>query len=269
MYFLEFPYVIFFLLFMIWTGVHDAHAQLVQNLAEDQDYNLNLDRALEWQQKADSSFHVSVEWRKQADKMDDPLERGRLQQKIMIIEDSIQIYWDRADRYFAALDQPRNPFITLDTILHGIGVYHYNLNDDFQAKLKELNENGDTEELRKQSDSEKSIEFEIFPASPYNSNHQFEYDFVPPEGTFYRIQLVVYSKEIAPDNFAGLFPITTEKIPEKGMTRYFAGKFSRLDNARTALLKVRSAGFPDAFIIGYFDGVKGTLDKLRALEKEL
>ena len=52
------------------------------------------------------------------------------------------------------------------------------------------------------------------------------------------------------------------------MTRYFAGKFTRMENARSALLRVKSLGYPDAFIVGYYDGQKGSFSKLKALEKE-
>ena len=269
MYILNTLHACLLLFVVIWTGIIDTHAQRNHNLTEDQYYNRQLDRAIECQQKADSLYQISVEWRKVASRMDDPLERGRLQGRIVIIEDSMQVYRERAEHHFAALDHPRSPFIILDTILHGIRLYHYNLSNEFLAKLKEFEEGVDMDGLSTREDSGFEIEFKIYSSSPYNTDREFENDFVPPKGTFYRIQLGVYSKEIAADHFAGLFPITAEKIPEKGLTRYFAGKFTRLDNARTALQKVRSAGFPDAFIIGYFDGVKGTPDKLRALEKEL
>ena len=269
MYILNTLYSSFLLFVLIWTGIIDTNAQLNQNLTEDPYYNRQLDRAIECQRKADSFYHLSVEWRKMASRMDDPLERGRLQGRIVIIEDSMQVYRERADHHFAALDHPRSPFIILDTVLHGIRLYHYNMSDEFLVKLQEIEEGVDMAEFSTQADSGLGIEFEIYTSSPYNADREFENDFVPPRGTFYRIQLGVYSKKIAADHFGGLFPITTEKISEKGLTRYFAGKFTRLDNARTALLKVRSSGFPDAFIIGYFNGVKGTPDKLRALEKEL
>jgi hypothetical protein len=69
------------------------------------------------------------------------------------------------------------------------------------------------------------------------------------------------------DHFGGLSPITTEYIPERELTRYFAGKFSRMEDAKAALVRVRALGYPDAFIIGYYDGVRVSFSKLRALEK--
>ena len=268
MYFLKTRYTYFLLLVIVIGGSIDTHAQQQHNLAEDKEYNRQLDMAIEWQEMADSMYHISVAWRKQADKMDDPLERGILQQRILIIEDSIQVYRGRAERHFAYLDQTNSPFIILDTVLHGIRVYQYNLSDEFLTELKRSGEGGGMVALTTKSDSGLSTEFEIYKSSPYNADHPFEYNFVLPRGIFYRIQLAVYSKEIPTDHFGGLYPITTEKIQEKGLIRFFAGKFTRLDNAKAALQMVRSAGFPDAYIIGYFDGVKGTTDKLRVLEKE-
>ncbi len=107
----------------------------------------------------------------------------------------------------------------------------------------------------------------ISDASPYGPGKPFERDYTIPPGVFYRIQLAVYRKILPTDHFGGLAPITTEFIPERDLTRYFAGKFSHMEDAKTALVKVRALGYPDAFIIGYYDGVKVSFSKLKALEK--
>ena len=73
--------------------------------------------------------------------------------------------------------------------------------------------------------------------------------------------------DLAPDHFKGLSPITTEKIPDKNLIRFFVGKFYRFEDARSALVKVRAYGHTDAFIIGYYNGTKGTFTKLQELER--
>ena len=248
-------------------GVY-GHAQAVQNIVADSVYNRTLDSAIEWQRKADSLYHLSVEWRIRASKMADRTERGQLQNQIMILEDSLRAYRERADRLFAALYASRNPFFIPDTILHGIKVYRYNISEELFAGVDHPEKQSGTGAKKNKGNSAAGDSFGIHASSAYDAVHPFERDFDVPPGVFYRIQLAVYSREIPPDHFRGLYPITLEEIPEKAMTRYFVGKFNRLDSAKNALQRVRSAGFSDAFIIGYFNGVRGTLDKLQGLEKK-
>ncbi len=238
----------------------------------DLTFNRMLDGAIDYQQRADSLHRLSVEWRKEAAKMDDQALRGRLQRKILQVEDSMEIYRALANEHFEFLnasipeeakEEPRHPFLVRDTVLNGITVYRYNLTEEFMALLEEIRQPAvkDIQKAKQQSG------FRIFNTSPYGTGNPFERDFSIPPGVFYRIQLAVFSKEIARDHFGGLSPITTESIPGRDMTRYFVGKFTRMEDARTSLVKVRAQGYPDAFIIGYYDGRKGSFSKLKALEK--
>lgn len=251
-------------------------------LLNDLTFNRMLDRAIDYQHKADSLRRLSIEWRKEAAKMDDPTLRGRLQRRIILLEDSVEIYMALADEHFEFLNAglpgeakkvPLHPFLIRDTVLNGITVYRYNLTEEFLALLREIRQPvvADSElpePLQFKNKPQKQLSgFRIFDSSPYSAGQPFEYEFSIPPGVFYRIQLAVYSKKIAPDHFGGLSPITTEPIPGRDLTRYFAGKFQRMEEARTALVKVRAMGYPDAFIIGYYDGLKGSFSKLKALEK--
>jgi hypothetical protein len=152
-------------------------------------------------------------------------------------------------------------------VLNGITVYQYRLTDDFLARLEDITGN-----LSETDDTMSVIpgngnNFKIYNQSPYSAANTFEYDFPLPAGVFYRIQLAVYKTRLAPDFFKGLSPITTEKIPDKNLIRYFVGKFYRYEDARYALEKVRAYGHTDAFIIGYYNGTRGTFTKLQELER--
>jgi len=282
-------------------------------------FNRMLDQAIDYQRKADSLQRLSVEWRNQAARMDNPVNRGRLQKRIVQIEDSVVIFTNLANEHFSYLNagiperakkEPRHPFLIKDTVLDGITVYNYNLNDEFMALLEEVRKpaSADTDRLKGYpvtdqvsvvmkevspasklppdsgssytgpSDTSPPVtgpaaakstaaRFKIFDTSPYSDNNPFERDYTIPRGVFYRIQLAVYRSELAADHFGGLSPITTEAIPERGLTRYFVGKFSRMEEVRTALVKVRALGYPDAFIVGYYNGQKSSFSKLKALEK--
>jgi len=227
-----------------------------------------------YQQKADSLHELSIEWRKEIMIMDDPAERKALQRRTAEAEDSIGIFREMARVHFTymnsrlPLEKQVSPWLIKDTVLDGITVYEYRLTDDFLAKL---NENADALSIsdeQKPNASGRGSNFKIYNQSPYSAALTFEYDFPLPLGVFYRIQLAVYKNRLAPDFFKGLSPITTEKIPEKNLIRFFVGKFYRYEDARRALEKVRAYGHTDAFIIGYYNGTKGTFQKLQELERQ-
>lgn len=262
--FLNYPYHCLIVIAVIRAGIMDASARegtvkfhepdstakpVSLDIEEDPEYNRQLDFAIAFQQKADSLYHLSVDLRKQAGRSDDPVERARFRTKIAATEDSMRVYQELAERQFTLLQRPGNPYIVLDTVLHGIRIYRYNLSFDTVTRKEDT-------------------AFAIFDTSAYGPGRAFEHDFILPSGVFYRIQIAVFSRDIPAGHFGGLFPITTEKIADRAMTRYFVGKFTHLDRARDALQKVRAAGYSDAFVIGYYDGVQGTPEKLQALEKD-
>jgi len=244
------------IIFLATLGSIPVGAQQKKHPASDSSYNLQLDRAIEWQHRADSLHHLSVQWRKEAAGMIDPLERGRLQARIVIIEDSLVVFRERADSCFASLGSTAVPFILPDTVIDGIKVYRYNLEHEYFLRTK-VPAVADT-----------SIDFQIYKTSVYTDENPFERDFSLPQGSFYRIQLAVYSKEIGTDHFGGLFPVSTERIEDQELTRFFVGKFSRLADAERALRMVRPAGYPDAYIVAYYNGIRSTPEKVRSLEKE-
>ena len=240
---------------------------------EDKTLNGFLDRAIVYQQKADSLYELSIEWRKNVMKTDDPAERSALQKRIAEAEDSTGIYKEMARVHFAYMnsrlpvEKQRSPYLVKDTVLDGITVYQYRLTDEFLAKLNERTEAISISDETKVDQSATGFNFKIYSQSPYSAAQAFEYDFPLPAGVFYRIQLAVFKNRLAPDHFKGLSPITTEKIPGKNLIRFFVGKFYRFEDARSALVKIRAYGHTDAFIIGYYNGTKGTFTKLQELER--
>lgn len=89
-----------------------------------------------------------------------------------------------------------------------------------------------------------------------------------PSGLVYRIQIGVYSKPLGIGYFKGIIPVSGFKIPGSSSTRYFAGLFRRNADAGKALLRVRQAGFRDAFIVAASDGKQISLERASLLEKE-
>ena len=76
-----------------------------------------------------------------------------------------------------------------------------------------------------------------------------------------------FSKPIEPDRFKGIVPICGELIKSSSVTKYYAGVFSRNDDAEKALNKVRENGFKDAYIVSYFFGKSIPLSRAKEMEK--
>lgn len=91
-------------------------------------------------------------------------------------------------------------------------------------------------------------------------------DIAIPRGTFYRIQLGVFSKKVDKEVFGDLSPITAEVLPGRNLTKYYAGSFSRYEDVRRFLPEVRAAGFSDAFIVAWYNGNIMSVEKARKLE---
>ncbi len=254
----------------------------IPDFTVDSHYNSLLDKAMGLQQMVDSMEEAFFQYRQQVMFMHDTYERIKLQQKVVMLEDLIRETQFEADSLFMILDEmskpvaeeQRSPVLVLDTVIEGIKVYHYDLEElkKLQGETKKEEEAGDKGEELKTAGLPEGDEgdnnFNILPQSPYSPEHPFEYDFRVPAGVFYRIQLAAFSREIEHDHFGGLSPITAQKINGQKITRYFAGKFTVYTEAVSALVKVRSAGFKDAFIVGYYNGQRMSVERVREFEKE-
>ncbi len=108
--------------------------------------------------------------------------------------------------------------------------------------------------------------FDILDASPYSYGNPIPVNIRLPQGAFYRIQLGAYSKAVVPGAFGGLSPVTAETLPERGLTKYYVGKFNRYEDAALALDRVRKAGHTDAFIVAWYDGEKMSPGRVQKLE---
>jgi hypothetical protein len=306
-------------LFLLWQGASAGFRDTLSGSFPDTihsytpEFNRLLDRVIHLQHRADSLHRLTIEWRKTAEKMDDPVSRGRLQKKIMQAEDSVRSYQMLADKQWRSLSaqvpadsgyDPPHPYLVIDTVIKGITVYKYKLSDEFLERLAEIRNTADIQikgpslgktaaekqipaENRASSGSKvpagsqagggqdaggqaaggQDEGFRIFDRSPYGPGQPFEWNYTLPGGVFYRIQIGVFSQAVPADQFGGLWPVTTESVPVKELTRYFVGKFIRMDNARSALAKVKALGYSDAFIIGYYNGQRTSFSKLKALEK--
>jgi tetratricopeptide (TPR) repeat protein len=108
--------------------------------------------------------------------------------------------------------------------------------------------------------------FDILAVSPYTDQNPIPIDLPIPMGVFYRIQLGAFGSAVEPDAFGGISPITAETLPDRGIIKYYAGKFSNYADASSALERTRSAGYEDAFIVAWYNGSTISTQKAKQLE---
>ena len=114
--------------------------------------------------------------------------------------------------------------------------------------------------------SQRTRQFEILGQSPYHASNPIPMDETIPRGAFYRIQLGAFGMEVNPDAFGGIRPLTAEKLPDRGLVKYYAGKFFRYEDASTALPRLHSLGYEDAFIVAWYNGIQVSTQKAKQLE---
>lgn len=261
------------------------------SIAEGQSvYQKNLKTAMDFQAKSDSLANLAREARIKAGNLDDAGERWALQKNIIEWEKSSSDYQDQANNLFSNLNStqeiaknkpekeiPRS--IEIDTVINDMTVYNYKTEKEIPAKPDEKKVKSEVfkEELIKNEPGEvikaplkatqRTHRFIVLKESPYNAANPFPMDIDIPEGAFYRIQLGVFSKEKEYNAFGGISPITVEKIKEKGLYRYYAGKFDNYTDAQEALSTIKQLGYKDAYIVGWYNGEKISVSRIIELEK--
>jgi hypothetical protein len=73
------------------------------------------------------------------------------------------------------------------------------------------------------------------------------------EGTFFTIQVGVYSKPVTADQLSNVTPLNSEKTAN-GLIRYTSGVYKNMDDANAAKDRIRTLGITDAFVIAYANG---------------
>ena len=77
-------------------------------------------------------------------------------------------------------------------------------------------------------------------------------------GLIFKVQVGAFKNAIPQNLFQGFQPIIGLSAPE-GYIRYSAGMFRLFDVAKDALGKIRALGYPDAFLIAFYDGKRITI----------
>jgi hypothetical protein len=223
---------------------------------EDAAYRLILARALQHQATSDSLKDLAAEARVRVRESEDPNDRWVWQKQIMIWEKKAGEEEDRADELYAQFEKDRDPAGYRPSVQPPEKVTQTFIVEGEPGTQPPPSGNQDAPMNR----------FDILRESPYSPENPIPMDVTLPGGVLYRIQMGAYAQAVEPGTFQGISPLTAETVPDRGLIRYYAGKFSRYTDASLALVRVRSAGYGDAFIVSWYNGEPVSTQKAKQLE---
>ncbi|MBT3646656.1 MAG: hypothetical protein HN542_00265 [Flavobacteriales bacterium] len=142
----------------------------------------------------------------------------------------------------AEAEEPEDPFNLNAPILGGNEPVAIREDDKLTSTIFELNPGGNS--------------------SSYSESNPIPIDPPKPPGVIYKVQIGAFKREIPQDAFPGIVPIEGEST-NFGFTRYTAGEFKAFGSADNAKIRIRSAGYSDAFVVAYRDGVRISVSQAR------
>ncbi len=244
-------------------------------------------KALSHQSNSDSLNNLASNARFLIEDSDDPNDRWVWQKQIMLWEKKARDEELMAEKLYSKMEEERealNRFYTgkipetieVDTILGDLTIYRYTNTDTSPTLLGSPSDNLDIHLANslppmvsedphpEESPIPKGIE--ILDHSPYNTSNPFPMDVPLPSGLHYRIQVGAVGSAAEPDAFKGLSPITGMNLTERGIVKYYAGKFSKYNDAFAALSMIQTYGFEDAFIVSWYNGENVSIPEAKVLE---
>ena len=240
------------------------------------EHNKIIRQALEYQLLADSLNRLARLKRNFLKETSDPHKRIEIISEISKLEQESDRYQEKADAMYNSsfiynvnrgkTDTVQEK-IRLVSEINGIKVYRYVPDgyeyDSYDSLIgSSAIDKGETYPAQKK---EKKVDrFNIMEVSPYNDLNPIPSDIKLPEGLIFRIQLGVYSKPVPNNTFKGLSPLSS--MSTNGRTKYFAGIFYSSNSAGKALNDIREYGFPDAFIVSFYNGKAIKIERAKEIE---
>lgn len=264
----------------------DQHLNVEEDGQEQRDqYNRTLAEALYMQLKADSLARLAREKRILAREIPEAVVKKELVDESLMLEKEVERSQMEADRLFAKAralkkewydtSETEDAVVSLYKTVNGIKVYHYNakISSKTLALSGNMEKLTDTTEIkvdepdqsRKKTTNNTDV-FAVLDKSPYSEDNPIPEGLSDIPGLTYRIQLGAFSNPVPFNAFAGIRPICFEKVGSNNILKYYAGLFFSLVNVTDALKQVRSAGFPDAFIVAFMDGIQISTEKALEIE---
>lgn len=215
------------------------------------------------QAKADSLQDLAREARAKVRESDDPNDRWVWQKQIMLWEKRSRDEALKAEILYAGMEEGRSqnkipPPVNSPELAGVVAVA--------AGVPGEPGTQPETGPVSAPDDVQHIERFDILSASPYSDSNPIPMDVALPDGVYYRIQLGAFGNAVSPGTFGGISPITAETLRDRGLIKYYAGKFSKYEDASLAMVRVRSAGFADAFISAWYNGAPVSIQKARQME---
>lgn len=237
------------------------------------EYNILIAEALQLQLKADSLSRMARDQRILAKEIPDEDARKQMITDILNYEREAKKIQRLADERFLEAEKskarsesfsPPESNMVMIREVNGIKVYQYKIQDTAAYSGGESSLQQPATEMSQASAGPSVSEKDN--AVSFGEKTQIQSLPEGITGLVYRIQLGVFSKPREPETFGGLNPVYAERMPEKNVYKYYTGDFPSLETVAAALEKVRINGFPDAFVVAYYDSKPITTEKAKEIE---
>ncbi len=239
------------------------------------DYNEQLNNALQFQLKSDSLSRVAEDLRQNAISSKNDSEKDRLQKEIYSLEQRSKAMQQKADSYYEkarvyelqyaqkneSAKQP--PTISNDKVRKAFKTNELNSTQQSSDKIVSSQTSTTDGTMPKVV-----YDFKVMAKSPYTAANQIPINQSLPSQLIYRVQLGAFSKPIEPDKFKGIVPISAETLQNVTVTKYYAGYFNRFTDAEKALNKIKELGIKDSYIVSFFDGKSIPINRAREIESD-
>ena len=241
--------------------------------SKEADFDALIQEALILQAQSDSLEWMANDLKAKADKAEDYQQKQALLASMTTLDQESKRLETLASKKFIEAEklQTTNYSASVadnsvlnkgDQLESGITVYSYKATtkEKKNKKNKAADEGAAAARL---ANREISDGFSIMQSSPYSESNPIPIANLPA-GLIYRIQLGAFSKTIPDNTFGGLTPVSKEEVAHN--TKYYVGNFKSITEARQALNKIKKYGYPDAFIVSYYEREKISVQRAREIE---
>jgi hypothetical protein len=84
----------------------------------------------------------------------------------------------------------------------------------------------------------------------------------------FKIQIGVFRNTPDAEALAAIPKISSEPVPGKGLTKYYAGEWSNYEDASAHIAQIRQNGFSGAFVVAFLNGKQISVNDAKAINKK-
>lgn len=101
---------------------------------------------------------------------------------------------------------------------------------------------------------------EVKNTNAYTADKPIPIDEKIPDGLVFKVQIGAFKSPLPNNTFKGLSPVIAQTTPN-GYIRYMAGNFEQYTSANAVKNDLRNLGYTDAFVVGYYNGKRVSLNE--------